>query len=253
MASLSSYLDRIAYSGPSNPSAETLKHLHRAHQFHVPFENLDISLGRRIVCDEGRMLQKIVDEKRGGFCYEMNGAFAWLLNKLGFEVTLVSARVGRADGSFGPEFDHLSLRVDLDEPWLADVGFGDSFVDPLRLQPGLEQHQENGVFRVVQNDVGWMVERLQPNQTWHGEYAFTLTPRRLEDFAAMCHHHQTSPDSHFTQNKVCTLATPKGRITLTKDKLIVTSNGEREERDIPTEKEWEDILKNQFGVSLPTK
>jgi arylamine N-acetyltransferase len=107
----------------------------------VPFENLDISLGRKIICDESRFLHKIVNERRGGFCYEMNGAFAELLRALGFKVTLLSARVSGGDGSEGPEFDHLALRVDLDQPWLADVGFGDSFVEPLLLEPGLEQAQ----------------------------------------------------------------------------------------------------------------
>lgn len=253
MPSISSYLDRIAYSGTTKPSNETLKQLHRAHLFHVPFENLDIGIGRPILVDQLRFVRKIIEEKRGGFCYEMNGSFAWLLKELGFKVTLLSARVGRADGSFSPEFDHLTLKVDLDEPWLADVGFGDSFLDPLRIETGLEQRQANGTFRIVEQGPDLVVQRLQSDQAWHAEYAFTLRPRRLEDFAGMCHYHQTSPQSHFTQNKVCTLATPDGRITLSKDKLIVTSNGNREEREIPTEKEWLEILKAQFGVVLPAK
>ncbi len=223
MPSVSSYLARIAYSGATDPSSETLRQLHRAHLFHVPFENLDIGLNRPIVCDQSRFVHKIVEEKRGGFCYEMNGAFAWLLTELGFKVTLLSARVGRADGSVGPEFDHLTLRVDLDEPWLADVGFGESFLDPLRLKPGIEQPQDNGTFRIIEMDTSWMVERKGPHPDWKTEYAFTMLPRRLEDFSEMCHYHQTSPDSHFTQNKVCTLAAPDGRITLTQDKLIVTT------------------------------
>src|SRR5258708_24874467 len=139
---IDAYLRRIRYAGETEPSQNTLRSLHRSHMFAVPFENLDISLGRKIICEENRFLHKIVDERRGGFCYEMNGAFAALLRELGFQVTLLSARVSEGDGRNGPEFDHMALRVELDEEdWLADVGFGDSFVEPLRLEPGLEQEQ----------------------------------------------------------------------------------------------------------------
>jgi N-acetyltransferase len=110
------------YAGLNAPTPETLREIHRAHLFTVPFENLDIHLGRKIVCDEDSFLHKIVNERRGGFCYELNGAFAAFLRALGFQVTLLSARVARSDGSDSPEFDHLTLRVDLDESWLVDVG-----------------------------------------------------------------------------------------------------------------------------------
>src|SRR6476661_9816152 len=110
--------------------AETLRHLHHAHMLSVPFENLDISLGRKIICQEEGFLRKIIERLRGGFCYELNGAFAALLRELGFRVTLLSARVPRENGGNAPEFDHLALRVDLEEPWLVDVGFGDSFLEP---------------------------------------------------------------------------------------------------------------------------
>ncbi len=136
MVDVAAYFDRIGYSGDPNSSIETLRAVHRTHLFTVPFENLDIGLHREIPCDENAAIRKIVERKRGGFCYEMNGAFAALLRELGFQVTLLSARVAREDGGEGPEFDHLTLRVDLEEPWLADVGFGESFLDPLRLKLG---------------------------------------------------------------------------------------------------------------------
>src|SRR6267378_5734849 len=152
------YLRRVGYFGEIEPTETTLRSLHRAHMFSVPFENLDISLGREIICDESRFLHKIVDERRGGFCYEMNGAFAALLRELGFQVTLLSARVGAGDGRDGPEFDHMALRVELEEDWLADVGFGDSFVDPLRLEPGLEQEQFGHRYRLTSADGGLCLE-----------------------------------------------------------------------------------------------
>src|SRR6266478_8398002 len=153
------YLRRIRYTEPLIPGIDRssidrsgidlLRSLHRAHLFTVPFENLDIPLGRKIVCDEARILHKIVNEHRGGFCYELNGAFAALLRVLGFRVTLLSGRVARAEGGYSPEFDHLTLRVDLEEPWLADVGFGDCFLEPLRLESRLEQEQSGRVYRLT--------------------------------------------------------------------------------------------------------
>jgi N-hydroxyarylamine O-acetyltransferase len=244
------YLKRIRYEGPTAPNAETLRSMHRAHMYAVPFENLDISLGREITCDESRFLHKIVDERRGGFCYEMNGAFAALLRELGFQVTLLSARVSGGDGHDGPEFDHMALRVELEEDWLADVGFGDSFVEPLRLEPGIEQEQFGRRYRLTSADGGLCLE-ANSNEVWKKQYAFTLQPRELSEFAGMCHYHQTSSDSHFTQKRVCSLATPEGRITVTGDKLIETRNGIREERVLKGDEDWRAVLRDRFEVSLP--
>lgn len=246
---LSNYLARIGYTGRLAPGEESLRGLHRAHLMTVPFENLDIARKREIGCDEDRILEKIVGQRRGGFCYEMNGAFAALLRALGFGVTLLSARVPRADGSKGPEFDHLTLRVELDQPWLADVGFGDSFLDPLRLEVGTEQVQDGRSFRIVEEDGSLHVERMEPGGQWKREYSFSLVARRLEDFSAMCHYHQTSPESPFTRKSVCTRATADGRITLADRKLIVTRAGQRSERML-TEEECGQVLREEFGVWL---
>lgn len=215
----------------------------------MPFENLDISLGRTIVCDESRFLQKIVGEHRGGFCYELNGAFAALLRASGFKVTLLSARVSRTDGSEGPEFDHMALLVNLDQPWLVDVGFGDSFVEPLRMEIGREQDQFGRSFRIVQDGPRYRYE-ASSDGAWKPQYSFALEPRSLREFAGMCHYHQTSPESHFTQKSVCSRATPEGRITLTEDKLIETRKHAREERHVSVDERAE-ILRNRFGIRLP--
>ena len=295
MLNLSAYLDRIGYSGSTDPSAETLRAIHRAHMLAVPFENLDIHLGRPIVCDEARFLHKVVQERRGGFCYELNGAFAALLRALGFDVTLLSARVVGSDGSESPEFDHLTLRVDLpgvrpegshsDAPrfgpsWLADVGFGDGFLEPLRIAPNLEQrqigrvyrlHEVEGVFHleVATGDQGGADGKVKIDDEvkagdelkaddnvssadkWKRQYSFTLQPRQLSEFAAMCRYHQTSPESHFTRQRICTRATPEGRVTLSDWKLIETRNGEREERELAGEQQWRATLRELFRVDLP--
>lgn len=250
MLDIPAYLARIRYSGPTEPSAETLRSLHRAHMFTVPFENLDIGLGRKIVCNEDAAVRKIVERHRGGFCYEMNGAFSALLRGLGFKVTLLSARVGRDDGSLGPEFDHLALRVDLEEPWLADVGFGDSFIEPLGLMSGSEKEEQGRAFRLVEEGKSLHMQRTEPDGNWKAQYSFALTPHQLEDFAPMCHYHQTSPESPFTRKKVCSLATADGRITLSENKLIVTRNGQREERTMQSDEEWRKALRKHFGVVL---
>lgn len=244
------YLSRIRYAGPIVPNAETLRSLHRAHMFAVPFENLDISLGRKIICDESRFLHKIVEERRGGFCYELNGAFAALLRELGFQVTPLSARVSVGDGGVGPDFDHLALRVELEQEWLADVGFGDSFVEPLPLVSGLEQEQFGRRYRMVSVDGEFCLEANADN-IWKKQYVFTLQPRELSEFAGMCHYHQTSSDSHFTRKRVCSLATPDGRITASGDKLIETCNGVREERVLAGDAEWQAVLRERLGMSLP--
>lgn len=250
MFDLSAYLSRINYTGPTDPTAETLRALHRAHMLTVPFENLDISIGRKIVVEEAAILRKVVDLHRGGFCYELNCAFAALLRALGFKVTLLSARVARANGGEGPEFDHLTLRVDLNAPWLADVGFGDSFLEPLRLEPVIEQIDPAGTFRLLQDAERLRMEKAELDGSWKPQYSFSMQPRKPEEFAAMCHHHQTSPDSSFTRKRVCSRATPEGRITLSELKLIVNLNGVREEKELASEEEWRTTLDEQFGIRL---
>lgn len=250
MTDVQSYLARVGYKGSTSPTLGTLRAIHYAHLLTVPFENLDIALGRKIALDEDSFIRKIAERRRGGFCYELNGAFAALLQALGFRVTLLSARVAHSDGGESPDFDHLTLRVDLDETWLADVGFGESFLEPLRIKPGVEQMDRAGTFRIVERGERLLLEKKQPDGTWKGQYSFTFQARRLEEFASMCEYHQRSPESHFTQNKICSRATPEGRITLAGMKLIVTKNGEREERLLKSEDEWRDTLRERFDVVL---
>jgi N-hydroxyarylamine O-acetyltransferase len=250
MLNVPAYLDRIAYTGSLTRTADVLRNLHRAHLFSVPFENLDIALGRKIVCDEDAFIRKIVERRRGGFCYELNGAFAGLLRAIGFQVTLLSARVPHEGGGDSPEFDHLTLRIDLDEAWLADVGFGDSFLEPLGLRSGGEQSHDGRAYRVVDCGDSMRMERAEREGVWKRQYAFTLAPRSLNDFAAMCHYHQTSAESPFTRKSVCSRATADGRITVADGKLILTRNGIRDERLLASDEEWRAALKEYFEIAL---
>jgi N-hydroxyarylamine O-acetyltransferase len=247
--SVDPYLKRIGYDGPIEPTIETLRALHRQHLLAVPFENLDIHVPREITLETGRLYEKIVGARRGGFCYELNGLFAELLRGMGFEVTLLSASVPRGDGSPGPEFDHLSLRVELDEPWLADVGFGELFLEPLPLRHG-EQEHEGKWWRIDEEGERWLLRRHDGEQ-WRAEYSLSMRPREIDEFAEMCRYHQTSPDSHFTQNHICSIATPEGRVSLTGDRLIMTRHGEREEQPISGDDAWRRALRETFGIELP--
>jgi N-hydroxyarylamine O-acetyltransferase len=247
---IAAYLRRINYDGPLDLSAGTLRGLHRAHMLKVPFENLDIHLGRPIVLDESRLLSKIVDGRRGGFCYELNGAFGALLRALGFDVEMLSAGVASEDGGFSPPFDHMALLVKLKERWLADVGFGDSFREPLLVDYAGEQVQEDGAYRIARHGEHLVLERRDDKGAWRPQYRFTLQPYGYEDFTEMCRYHQTSPDSHFTQRRTCSIATPNGRVTLTGMRLITTARGERDERTLRDEEECAAALRRHFGVEL---
>ena len=243
---VAAYLARIGAPVPGAVDVASLAGLHHAHLLRVPFENLDVHLGRPIRLDVAALHRKVVGERRGGFCYELNGLFAALLEALGFRVTRVSARVHGEDGRVGPPFDHLALLVDLEERWLCDVGFGDSFLTPLRLREG-EQEALGHRFRLVRlPDEAWRLERAQEGG-WVAQYAFSEAPQALADFAPMCHHHQTSPASTFTRKRVCTLATPEGRVTLRDGRLLVTRAGAKTERTV-TPEEADALLVETFGM-----
>jgi N-hydroxyarylamine O-acetyltransferase len=244
------YLDRIAYPGPRTPTAAVLRDLQVAHLLAVPFENLSIHAGEPIELEIGSLFDKIVKRRRGGFCYEANGLFAALLRALGFDVSLLSAAVARPEGGFGADFDHMALLVKLEEPWLVDVGFGDSFRQPLRLDERGEQVQGRWAYRIAAGDDGLSLQQREAAATeWETRYYFTLHPYTYADFAAMCHYHQVSPQSPFTQRRVCSQATAAGRLTLSGMRLIATTlDGERHERLLQDEEEVRAVLLEEFGI-----
>lgn len=251
---LADYLQRINYRGVREPTAATLRALHVAHLQHVPFENLDIYRRRLFELDPAALFDKIVTRQRGGFCYELNGLFALLLEQLGFSVTRLAARVFNKDGILGPEFDHLTLHVtcpdESNSAWLVDVGFGDSFLKPLRFAEHGEQADGLRAYRIEPDAVYRTVWERNYDSTWTRQYRFDLQPRQLSEFAPMCAWQQTSPESSFTQRRVCTRATPEGRLTLSETRLISTVNGQRDERLLDGEEEYQAVLREKFGILL---
>jgi N-hydroxyarylamine O-acetyltransferase len=242
------YLARIGVARPVAADLQALRDLQTAHLLTVPFENLSIHLGEPIVLDHPALVTKVVRMHRGGFCYELNGALAGLLTALGFRVSLLSARVFDADEQPGPPFDHMTLRVDLAEPWLVDVGFGRFATEPLRLSFPGDQPDPSGTFRVADSPSGH-----GDLDIFHdGEPAYRVDPRpyALPDFAPTCWWQQTSPGSHFRKSLTCSISTRSGRITLSGERLIVTEDGHREERTLTSEAEILAAYRRYFGISL---
>jgi len=244
------YLSRIEYDGPRQPSPETLRGIHRQHLYTVPFENLDITLGNRSELEPELLYDKIVVRRRGGFCYELNGLFHELLVALGFQSSMLSGCVRREDGGFGAEFDHMLLKVELPEPWLADVGFGESFVDPLPLKAGAEEVENGYLFGVIPENSGWELFRRDSDGVQVPLYRFSDVRRELQDYAEMCKYHQTSPESSFTRRRICTMALPDGRVTLAGMRLIITKGGKRREMVLEDEKDLRRCLETWFAVEL---
>jgi N-hydroxyarylamine O-acetyltransferase len=246
---VAAYLARIGVPGPPALDAGTLRDLHRAHQVAVPFENLSIHLGEPISLGEADLIDKIVARRRGGFCYELNGAFAALLESLGARVRRTAARVYGDDGGLGPPFDHLTLLVWLPDgtgPWLADVGFGSHSTYPLRAEGRAEQADPGGRFLLAdapERDID-VVKNGQP------QYRIEVRERALGEFVPTCWWQQTSPKSHFTRSVVCSRLTGEGRISVSGRRLIRTTAQQRTEENLPDDQAVLAAYRDHFGIGL---
>jgi N-hydroxyarylamine O-acetyltransferase len=242
------YLNRAGVTAPAAGDAAGLRTLHRAHQLTVPFENLSIHLGEAISLAERDLTGKIVHRRRGGFCYELNGAFALLLEALGTQVSRVAARV-YAEAGLGPPFDHLALIVrpaDGSGPWLADVGFGSHSDYPLRLDDREDQDDPAGVFRLADAGAG-DIDVLKDGRP---QYRIETRERSLADCVPTCWWHQTSPLSHFTRSTICSRRTPGGRISISGRILIQTQDGTRTEQHLQTDDALLAAYRDHFGIEL---
>jgi N-hydroxyarylamine O-acetyltransferase len=242
------YLDRVGVTVPGACDAASLRTLHRAHQLSVPFENLSIHLAEPISLDEGDLIGKIVYRRRGGFCYELNGAFALLLEALGAQVSQVAARVyGKA--GLGPPFDHLALIVRLADgsgPWLADVGFGNHGDYPLLLDSREDQDDPGGRFRLADAPVG-DIDVLKDGTL---QYRIETRERVLADYVATCWWQQTSPLSHFTRSTICSRRTAEGRVSISGRTFIQTRGATRIEQQLETDDALLAAYRDHFGIVL---
>lgn len=244
------YLQRIDYIGRLQPSVELLSTLQRRHLLSIPFENLDIHYKIPIRLDIEDIFKKVVINKRGGFCYELNSIFYELLHSIGFDVKMISARVfNQGEQTFSPEFDHMAITATIDSvDYLTDVGFGEFAFTPLVLELDTIQKDERGSFTIKKYDDGYYSVHKRITEEWVPEYMFTLEKRNLYEFKDMCQYNQTSPLSHFTQNKFCSLATEKGRITVTGNKIKITDGDSVTELTVKNEEEFLKALDRYFHI-----
>ena len=246
------YLSRINIEAAEEPSYRFLEKLQHHHLTNVPFENLDIIRGKKIILDEKLIYEKVVVRSRGGFCYELNGLFCWLLNRLGFSASMVSARVYMAEEDrFTPEFDHMVLLVSIDRTYLVDVGFGDSFMKPIKMEEGAVE-DISGVYRLRTSQPGpeeYLVQKREQDE-WRAQYSFATYPRQMADFEEMCIFHQTAPESPFMQGAFCTMATERGRVTLSENSLTITEGVEKRKILVVSTEHYRQMLREYFGIEL---
>ncbi|MEU6287323.1 arylamine N-acetyltransferase [Streptomyces sp. NPDC046988] len=263
-AQVDAYLRRLGAEHPARPTLDALRALHLLHLRTVPFENLSVHLGEEIVLEEGRLLDKVVGGRRGGFCYELNGLFGALLAALGYEVTMLAARVYGDGGRLGIPYDHMVLLVRTVDgaEWLADVGFGAHSHGPLAFGERAEQDDPGGTFRVVEAgpdaagvrgaEATARAADLDVLREGRQVYRVDVRPRVLDDFVSGAWWHSTSPRSHFLQSTVCSRITEDGgRITLSGRRLTATApDGAREERELATDEEVLTAYREHFGILL---
>ncbi|MET3575576.1 arylamine N-acetyltransferase [Bhargavaea ullalensis] len=242
------YLKRIGVKDSGTGDLELLSRLQEQHLLHIPFENLDVMRKVPIGLDPAGYYEKIIGNHRGGFCYELNGLFHWLLTEIGYQTRLISATVMRPDGTWAMERSHAAQIVELDGPYLVDVGFGDSARVPLPLT-GEEKEDVSGTYRALETEEGLYELQRKEEASWRTLLRFDLSAKALPDFEAACRFNQTSPDSNFTQKEIVTIATPDGRLTLSGNSLTISRNGEKDTVSI-TDEERAAILERDFGIRL---
>ena len=247
-----SYLSRIGYVSQPSVDFETLKNLHLAHLYTVPFENLDIHADKKIAPNLDALYTKIVTQRRGGICYELNGLFAGLLRSIGFDVTMLAANVHVANNEWTPDFDHMALAVRVDEKcYLADVGFGDSFLVPLDLASSELQNGGRSDYRISVSNGFHTVSKATgaaPESLVQPLFRFKMIPHAIEDFSERWNFHQSSPDSHFRRKIVCSRADMEGRLTLSGREFIMSRANTRTITNLETTERLKIALYEHFGV-----
>jgi N-hydroxyarylamine O-acetyltransferase len=247
---LDAYLARVGYEGPRSATAAVLADLHLAHATHIPFENLDILLGRPVRLDLEALQAKLVRGKRGGYCFEHNTLFAAALEHFGFRVTRLAARVRLGATRLLPR-THMLLKVSVGgEPWLADVGFGAGGpLHPVPLEAARVTRQFGRDYRLVE-EAGLWVLQSQQGAAWQDLYAFTLEPQHPVDFEMANHYTSTHPSSRFVQTVIAQLATPEARYIVWDRTLTVERGGESVGSPLEDEALLR-VLSEIFGLDFP--
>ncbi len=248
---LEAYLGRIGYSGRLQPDLAVLEAIHLAHATHIPFENLDILLKRPIRLDLASLQAKLVTGGRGGYCFEQNLLFSAVLQRLGFSVRQLAARVIYRSGRKLPR-THMLLLVELEgATWLADVGFGgESLLLPVPFGNGREARQFAWSYRVAEADGEWILQTLR-NGTWTGLYSFSLEPYLAVDFEPANHYSATHPDSRFVRTLTAQLPTPEVRYVLRNRELILDHGKDINRRVLADNDELLAVLAETFGLRFP--
>jgi len=242
------YLKRIRTSHDTNCSLQNLEVLQSLHMQHIPFENLDVIRKVPIYLNLVTIYNKLIIQNRGGYCYELNGLFHWLLTELGYQASLVSATVQRMSGEWAKTDTHAAIIVQLDKPYLVDVGFGDSTVLPISLS-GSERTDVSGTYKIEkqQNEFYDLIQKR--NDAERILYRFSTQPKNLIDFHEGCVFNQVAKESSFTHTDIVTVATPLGRKTISDSQLIITENGIQKKKNLSSN-EKNLILHNTFGIQI---
>lgn len=252
------YLDRIGYAGQRDPTHATLEDLQVAHLVAVPFENLHVFHRRGVRTDVGWSYRKIVEQGRGGWCYELNGCFATLLDQLGYAVDRMACRTYEPDtGGLSADFDHLALLVGVGgHHFLVDVGWGDGPLAPIPAEPGEYDTRPRRTRIERDADVLRLVElatRVDGATAWELQYEAGLRPRQLADFDARSHYLQTKPGLSWTEKPLVTRATSRrgARLTLHRDRLRVRADDLSFADEPVVVGEWASVLAERFAISPP--
>ena len=242
------YLARIGLTGPIDPDLEGLERLQRAHLSTVPFENLDVFARRGVGTDDAVTVDKVVARRRGGWCFELNGAFATLLTALGYDVKRYAATV--LSPPISPIPTHLTLQVTLDRPYLVDVGFGDSFIRPLPLDEPGPHDGGSGRFTFQFGEGITTLLHLDEEGMSTPQFRFASVPLRPSDFEEASTHLQTAPGLRWTQARFATRLIDGGpdRVTLLEDLIKFRRDGVWVEHPVTAET-WPDVLAEWFDLS----
>lgn len=246
---LGAYLERIGQIEPLRADEESLFELHRGQFFSIPFENFDIMLGRGVDCGDDAVYRKLVVNRRGGYCFELNGLMLRVLLTLGFEARPVLARVHLTGSPSGLTHQFNLVRLG-GGSWVVDVGFGAGGPRvPLRLREGVSECGRHSYELRRVNPWGWMLRTLEAG-TWKDSYSFDRSHATAADIEVGNHYTSTSPKSHFTQFCTASLPTPDGRVSLRGAVLTEVTGPDEKSRTIDRDA-YLDLVKDVFGIDLP--